>query len=268
MSKSVQTRKCLSLRQKLEVLTDLHGMTGREVAVKWGISPAQVTAIKKNKEKIKDMSESSNLSRKRSRLSPQEDIGEALHIWFKDKVAQGARISGPILQEKARQLSEEKGLDPKAFVASQGWLTKWKARYQIVFKKEQGERASADVEGAKEWSKEVLPGILNTFSPEDLYNCDESGLYIRAFPDRGFVGRGDELPGGKKAKARVTALLCANMDGSDKKKLLIIGSAKRPRHFPRDLSTLPVDYVNSKKAWMNSSIFLDWLKKWDRQLIG
>lgn len=189
-------------------------------------------------------------------------------MWFQDKVAQGGRISGPLLQEKARQLAEEKGLDSKAFVASQGWLTHWKARYQIVFKKEQGERAEADREGASNWANEILPNILSTFSPDNLYNCDESGLYFRAFSDRGFVTCGEELAGGKKAMARVTALLCANMSGTDKKKLLIIGTAMRPRGFPRNLSSLPVDYVSSKKAWMNSILFLDWLKKWDQQLGG
>ena len=129
-------------------------------------------------------------------------------------------------------------------------------------------KTSADHQGATEWTRDVLPSILTNFGPDELYNADETGLFIRAFPDRGFVTQGDELAGGKKALTRVTVLLCANMSGRDKKKLLVIGTAKKPRNFPRDQSTLPVDYASSKKAWMNNAIFLDWLKRWDCQLQG
>lgn len=34
---------------------------------------------------------------------------------------------------------------------------------------------------------------------------------------------GDKCEGGKKSKERITILLCANMDGSEKRKLTAIG---------------------------------------------
>ena len=52
----------------------------------------------------------------------------------------------------------------------------------------------------------------------------------------------------------------------DKKKLLAIGNSARPRGFPKDFSSLLVDYDNSKKAWMNKAIMSRWLTKWNKQL--
>lgn len=48
--------------------------------------------------------------------------------------------------------------------------------------------------------------------------------------------------------------------------LLIIGTSQRPRGFPADRESLPVDYANSKKGWMTSSIWMEYLRKWDREL--
>ena len=60
-------------------------------------------------------------------------------------------------------------------------------------------------------------------------------------------------------------MVCCSMNG-DKKKLLVIGNSARPRGFPKDFSSLPVDYDNSKKAWMNKAIMSRWLTKWNKQL--
>ena len=42
-----------------------------------------------------------------------------------------------------------------------------------------------------------------------------------------------------------------------------ISKAARPRCFPK---TFDVQYYNNSKAWMTSAIFVDWLKKLERQM--
>ena len=59
-------------------------------------------------------------------------------------------------------------------------------------------------------------------------------------------------------------MVCANMDGSEKLPLMVIGKFERPRCF-KNVKTLPVAYKFNKKAWMTSVIFTDWLRKLDRQ---
>jgi hypothetical protein len=76
-------------------------------------------------------------------------------------------------------------------------------------------------------------------------------------PDKTLVlSQEKNAPGRKTIKERVTFLLCANADGSNKLKPLVIGKAQNPRAFKN--AQIPVDYKASKNAWMTSSLFKDW----------
>lgn len=71
--------------------------------------------------------------------------------------------------------------------------------------------------------------------------------------------------GGKLSKQRVTVLLGANLSGTEKRKLLVIGKSKKPRCF-KNVKNLPVKYESNKKSWMTSEIFLHEFKEWDKEL--
>ena len=68
----------------------------------------------------------------------------------------------------------------------------------------------------------------------------------------------------KQSKERISVLVGANMTGTAKLKLLVIGKSEKPRCF-KNVKTLPVVYKNNTKAWMTSVIFVDWLKTLDKQ---
>ena len=124
------------------------------------------------------------------------------------------RISGPILKAKEEEFADKLG--HPGFVATNGWLSRWKVRHQIKFKHAHGEKSSADVEAAEEWISTVLPQLLQEYEPEDIYNADETGLYYRATPDGSLCYAYEQLSGSKKAMDRVTILCCANMTGNNK----------------------------------------------------
>ena len=67
----------------------------------------------------------------------------------------------------------------------------------------------------------------------------------------------------KKSKERITVAVCANMDGSDKMQLLVIGKFQNPRCF-KNVKSLPVQYFANRKAWMVLEIFEGWLRKLDK----
>ena len=154
----------------------------------------------------------------------------------------------------------------KDFTPSDGWLSRWKKRRGIFYRREHGEVRSADQEGAQLWIEETLRQILSVFDPEDVYNADETGLYFRGLPDQGHTVSSKKLSGMKIAKDRITVLACCNMSGTDKRPLLVIGKSKQPRCFPTNLKTLPVVYKNSAKSWMTSCIFTDWLKDFNKEI--
>ena len=84
-------------------------------------------------------------------------------------------------------------------------------------------------------------------------------------PDRTHALNTEKVSGGKKNKERVTAMVCANMDGSDKRKLMIIGKSKQPRCM-KNVQSLPVTYESNANSWMTSHIYESWLRDFDRDM--
>ena len=101
---------------------------------------------------------------------------------------------------------------------------------------------------------------MERYSPEDIYNVDETGLFYKLLPDRTYTFKGENCHGGKRSKERITLLLGSNMTGTDKLKPLVIGKAAKPRCFKGiNIDSLPVLYRANAKAWMTSQIFNWWL---------
>ena len=115
-----------------------------------------------------------------------------------------------------------------------------------------------DTSSADEFKQTRLKEILLQYTPADIYNADETGLYFRTTPDRTHAFADEKLSGGKKSKERVTIMVCSNMDGSDKRKLLVIGKSANPRCL-KNVKRLPVEYTANKNAWMTSEKFEHWL---------
>lgn len=84
-------------------------------------------------------------------------------------------------------------------------------------------------------------------------------------PDKTLKFKGEKCSGGKMSKSRITVMVAANMTGSCKEKLLVIGKSKKPRCF-KNIRSLPVSYRNNTKSWMTSEIFEKWLRNWDTLL--
>lgn len=57
------------------------------------------------------------------------------------------------------------------------------------------------------------------------------------------------------------------MDGSDKKKPLLIGKFKKPRCFRKFTTIKKVLYKSSSRAWMNSFLFTEYLRDWNNELL-
>ncbi|XP_050024797.2 tigger transposable element-derived protein 6-like [Dermacentor andersoni] len=81
-------------------------------------------------------------------------------------------------------------------------------------------------------------------------------------PSKTLEMKGQRCHGGKHSKKRVTVLLCANADGSDKRPPLVIGKSAKPRCFKGNRS-LPVKYVANSRSWMTRAIFSEWVTSFD-----
>lgn len=94
---------------------------------------------------------------------------------------------------------------------------------------------------------------------ENVYNMDETGLYYRAKPSKALaVGT---VQGMKMQKDRIIVAVCVNATGTDRMKLIVIHTAKRPRDFGKTWQASDfVDYFNNTKAWMNMQVFGTWVR--------
>ncbi len=150
-----------------------------------------------------------------------QQINDTVYEWFVSQCAKKLPISGPILQEFARKVAQQLD-DTSTFKASNGWLERFRNRYNIHFRVISGEGASVDQNIIDDW-KQRLSLIIKDFNPCDIYNCDETGLFFKLMPDRSLVIDKDDCIGKKKSKERFTVLLCGNWLGTHKLKPVVIG---------------------------------------------
>ena len=111
------------------------------------------------------MASESVRSRKRTRTCEYSDINEVLHEWYLLACSKNIYPVGLQLCEKAKQIAER--LQKPEFKASNGWLDRWKKRYNIKHVKTNGE--SGEVSGATvdSW-KERLSELLQGYTSENI----------------------------------------------------------------------------------------------------
>jgi len=183
------------------------------------------------------------------------NLEEALSLWFDRVAKEGMEISDIMVREQAEKLGGMLGITDFAY--SRGWLDRFKKRHGLKSYRLQGESGSADPEVVQR-GRADLQELLKEYGEADIYNADETGLFFRLTPSSTLAT--GPVRGKKRSKDRLTVLCCTNADGTDMRKLLVIGKAKKPRCFgawsPNDIVT----YCSNAKAWMTGSIFMEWLE--------
>ncbi|XP_072173833.1 tigger transposable element-derived protein 4-like [Diadema setosum] len=194
-----------------------------------------------------------------------DNVDAALITWFRQKESlPDLRLDGEMLLEKAKYFAKEFGHET---APSLSWVSRFKKRYGIGYIKEAGESAGVDEELIQGWKDGKLTDILRRYDPKDIYIADETGLFWQMLPEKSLCFLGTTFHGGKQQNTRVTVLVCANMDGSNKLPLFVVGKSKRPPAF-KNVKNLPVAYKANKKAWMTGALFEEWLRKLDGKMEG
>ena len=108
----------------------------------------------------------------------------------------GTPISGSLIMAKANSLAEK--LNIRDFKVNRGWLYRFKIRRSLIYKTICGESASVTPEMTSKWRNNVLPALLERYSPEDVYNADETGLFYRCLPNKTYTLKGENASRNRK----------------------------------------------------------------------
>jgi hypothetical protein len=168
------------------------------------------------------------------------------------------------IQEKGKQFTIQLQINnPPNF--SNGWYYSFMKRNDFKKFIQYGE--SDDTPDTPEIHTQIaeIKAEIAKYEPRDVYNMDEMDLYWKMTPDI-TISR-NPIEGSKKVKNRISITLIYNTDGSDRFIPLIIGNAKMPRGFnKRSDIDLGFWYFWNKKAWMQSTIFHEYLLRLDRHV--
>ncbi|XP_067851639.1 uncharacterized protein [Heptranchias perlo] len=199
-------RTDLPLAEKVKVVAALQGPKASyaSVAKIFSISKSQVGRISQNRERIlEEWRQNANPNRKRKRKGKDIEVEDALLLWFQQAMAEGARVSGPMLKTKAKEFAEDLGHDD--FEPTDGWLSRWKARNNIVFKKDSGERHDYDSSAASGRTHEGADtgsGARVADISHDATLLDAIQMLYRAYGNMGQPARSD-LSHGARSKRDV-----------------------------------------------------------------
>ncbi|NXI29633.1 TIGD3 protein, partial [Sterrhoptilus dennistouni] len=221
-----------------------------ELAKRFGVSQPQICRIIKNKERIlSEWHRNGDPERKRKREGKDAALEAALLCWV-----EGARAADhPLLQLRARHPARP---EPEP---SGGWLARLGARHGFTNKKPPAEQGDAEQPTAEHWAGSVLPGLLRSYTPTEIFACGETVVPLPASAP----GKHGESPG-----ERLTLLLCANASGSEKLPLRAVGDSPRPRCLRGvNLEQMPWSYrAGGSLAGLTAPLFAEWLRDFNEAM--
>ncbi|KAG8239370.1 hypothetical protein J437_LFUL018712 [Ladona fulva] len=188
-------------------------------------------------------------------------LENAVYLWFIQQWWLHIPLSGEMICEKALFFHGEMTESDEDFVASKGWLDRFKHHHGIRRLKITGEKLFSNENAIEPFRIELLLHVINekNLSSEQIYIADESGLFWRMLPDKTLSDLNEKVtPGRKVIKGRITFMLCANVAGKHKLPLFVVGTAKKT-------TSLQVSHglcmlFGQKNAWVTQELFLELFK--------
>ena len=190
-----------SIKERYAALKEVEeGSSKSQVAMKYGIPKNTLSTWIKNKEKIFESMKTQGNKSKRRRLKQGTfaNLDDLIFKWLLTVRSRNVVVSASILKTKAKELAEK--INIKGFQASDGWLDRWKNRYNVSFKTVYGEGNSCTAEMTTPWKETTLHTILSRYNLDEIYNADEFGLFFCMQPNKSLHLRSEACAGGNTVK--------------------------------------------------------------------
>lgn len=259
------SRKALTITEKLSILKKYDAnttLTKKRLAKLLNIPESTLRTIIYKRKEIESNAFNGSTKRKKIKFGKYLALEKILVKWIHEANNYSVPINGPIIQEKALEIS--KLLNVKDFNATNGWLDRFKNRHLIVYSRINC-KFKSDVD-IKFWFLNLISKYTNKYASKDIFNVCEFGLFFKVMPDKSTVYKNNICSNGELSEERLTVLICANSDGTEKLKPLVIGKSLKPKCFT-NIKTFPCEYIAQKQVWMTSEHFSSWVKELDLKMI-
>ncbi|GFT24924.1 tigger transposable element-derived protein 1 [Nephila pilipes] len=268
-------KKMISMEAKHEIIAKHErGVRIIDLANEYGCNPSTISTIIKQKEAIKKLQPSKGVTIiSKLRTNIYDEMEQLLLLWIKEKQLAGDFVSEAIICEKAgaifqdlkcdiTEMEGESSQGGEGFKASRGWFDNFMKRSSIHSVIRHGEASSGDIKAIENFIK-VFEKLISEegYLPQQVFNCDETGLFQKKMPRRTFIMAEEKsLPGHKAMKGRLTLALCANAIGDFKIKSLLIYHSENPRVFKAYKvmkEKIQVLWRANSKAWVTRQFFIE-----------
>jgi hypothetical protein len=179
------SRKSFSIKEKNELIKecDRSALNQKDFAASKNISASTLRTILKKRSEF--VSTREGTGRKKIRSAKYEELETILKNWFIQARRSHVSISGPILQERARQVANSLGIAD--FTASTGWLDRFKTRHSLIYKKQIcGESKSVNPDLPTDW-KNQISALTSGYESSEIYNAREFGLFFTTSDFQGII---------------------------------------------------------------------------------
>ena len=163
----------LPLEKKVAVIREAENSPGtnlRKLSKRFGCGKTQIANIIKKKESILAAFES-NGACGQARISEYREINESLHQWYVTASKGGSSPSGPLITEKAKEIATQLG--KTGFKGTNGWLCKWRKRYNIRIYNREGVGAEHNPV-KEEMVSTAIREVLSSPTSEDMVSTPVS----------------------------------------------------------------------------------------------
>ena len=164
---------------------------------------------------------------------------------------------------KAKKIAEQLSISQDDFKASWQWFSRFRERRGLQQILLHGEGAEVDRESPSLLEAlDKLYAIISNYDPENVYNMDKTGLFFRLLPRYTLLLPCEDISstrGKKKAKERVSLVVCTNATRTHKIPCTLIGKPKVPACIKN--REWPVTYISQNKAWMDVTTCWKWFEE-------
>ena len=267
---SKERSKRLNESQRLDIIAKLskpNPPSKRSVARVYEVSEGAIRKIWENREAIQQrcalMSQESKTQTFRASVPRFSEIEDKLYVWIDSMRRANMPVPPSLAIVKAKQIAAELSISQDDFKASWQWFNRFRARHglqKVLLHGEGAEVQKDDPELLAALSD--LSAIIEQYDPENVNNMDETGLFFRLLPRYTLLMPYEDVSstrGKKKAKERVSLIVCANATGTHKITCTLIGKLKEPACIKN--REWPLKYLHQNKAWMDVGTCWKWFNE-------